>query len=556
MKNNLIFRANLLISFLLIIFSANAQNDFNQTKTTRISRNFDIFNSVLRELDLNYVDTLNYDKIVGNAIDYMLHKIDPYTVYIPENQENDLTMMTSGEYAGIGALIQQNGQGQIVIAEPFEGKPAQKNDVRAGDIILSVDGISTKNLTTSQVSEKLKGYPNSLIKLKLQRFGVEKPIEKEFLREKIVMESVSYYAEIQQGTAYILLSDFTDHAAQEVKTALNEMNAKTPLQAVILDLRDNGGGLINEAITILNYFLPKGTTVVTTKGKLSSANRIYKTPVEPIFPNVRLIVLTNNNTASASEIIAGAIQDLDRGMIVGERTYGKGLVQSVRSVSYGGYLKVTTAKYYIPSGRCIQAIDYSHRTSDGSIARVPDSLTQVFNTAGGRKVRDGGGITPDSIISNDQNLNIAYYIYAKNLYFDYASIFVQKHQTVAPPSNFKLSDEDFNDFVKYLKDKNFTYTNTSEKYLAELKNAAKFDGVAEQVEAELDALQKKLKPDLDSDIQAHKADIVNLLSSEIMRRYYFQKGEIIFSLQDDKQLKTALEILNNSLIYNKILNKN
>jgi len=553
MNKTSIFRFNLLIFFLLIIFSANAQKDYNQTKTTRISRNFEIFNSVLRELDLNYVDTLNYEKIVRNGIDFMLNDIDPYTVYIPENQEDDLTMMTSGEYAGIGALIQKNEKGQTVIAEPFEGKPAQKNDVRAGDIILSVDGVSTKDLTVSQVSEKLKGYPNSVIKLKLQRLGVEKPIEKEFLREKIVMEAVSYYAEIQQGTAYILLSDFTDHAAMEVKNALNEMNEKSPLQAVILDLRDNGGGLINEAITILSYFLPKGTTVVTTKGKLSSANRTYKTPVEPIFPNVRLVVLTNSNTASASEIIAGAVQDLDRGVIVGDRTFGKGLVQSVRPVSYGGYLKVTTAKYYIPSGRCIQAIDYSHRTSDGTIVRLPDSLTQVFKTANGRKVRDGGGVTPDSIVTNERKLNIAYYIYAKNLYFDFANSFVQKNPTIAPPADFKLSDEVFDDFVKYLKNKNFTYTNTSEKYFAELKNAAKYDGISEQAQAEFEALQKKLKPDLNTDIQAHKDDIVNLLSSEIVRRYYFQKGEIIFSLQNDKQVDTAIGILNNSLIYNKIL---
>jgi len=554
MKKNYIFRVSLLISFVLVIVCANAQDDYNQTKTTRISRNFDIFNSVLRELDLNYVDTLDYSKIVKDGIDYMLDNIDPYTVYIPESQEDDLTMMTSGEYAGVGALIQQNSQGQIYIAEPFEGKPAQKNDVRAGDIILSVDGVSTKDLTTSQVSDKLRGYPNSIIKLKLQRPGVDKPIDKEFSREKIIMESVEYYSEIQPHTAYIILSDFTDHAAMEVKNALNKINEKSPIQAVILDLRNNGGGLINEAITILSYFLPKGTTVVTTKGKLSSANRIYKTPVEPIFPNVSLAILTNNNTASASEIIAGAVQDLDRGVIIGERTYGKGLVQTVRPVSFGGYLKVTTAKYYIPSGRCIQAINYSERNSDGSIARLPDSLTQVFNTANGRKVRDGGGIIPDSILSNDRNVNIAYYIYAKNLYFDYANIFVQTHKTIAPPDSFKISDDDFNDFVKYLKDNNFTYTNTSEKYFAQLKNAAQFDGISQNAKEEFDALQKKLKPDLDTDIQAHKADIENLLGLEIIRRYYFQKGEVIYTLQDDKQVDTAIKILNNSLIYNKILN--
>jgi carboxyl-terminal processing protease len=541
-----------LLSLVFCLFFCNfvaAQKD----KTTKISRNLDVFNSVLRELDLNYVDTLNYNEVVKNGIDYMLGNIDPYTVYMPENELDDLKFMTSGEYAGIGALILRNEEGNVVISEPYEGKPAQKNDVRAGDIILEVDGVNTKGMTTAQVSEQLKGSPNTLIKIKLQRAGTAKPIEKEFMREKITLNSLTYSAEIEDGTAYIILSDFTDHAALEVKTTLNEMNKKHEIKNLILDLRNNGGGLVEEAITILSYFLLKGTTVLTTKGKLSSSNRTYKTPTEPIFPNLNLVVLTNRGTASASEIIAGAVQDLDRGLVIGSRTYGKGLVQSVRPVTFGGYLKVTTAKYYIPSGRCIQAIDYSHRNEDGSVGRVPDSLTSVFYTKNGRIVRDGGGIVPDTLVSDERNINIAYYIYAKNLYFNFATNYVLSHPTIASADKFKVSDEDFDDFVKYLKDKNFTYTSQTEKYFTELKRAAEFDSVDKAAEAEFAALQKKLKPDLETDIQAHKDDICNLLSLEIVKRYYFQNGEIVYSMQTDKELQTALSLLNDKSEFEKLL---
>ncbi|MDR2853690.1 MAG: peptidase S41, partial [Prevotellaceae bacterium] len=377
----------------------------------------------------------------------------------------------------------------------------------------------------------------------------------DFMREKITLNSVTYAAEIQEGTAYILLSDFTDHAALEVKTTLNELNKQHEIKSLILDLRNNGGGLVEEAVTILSYFLPKGTTVLTTKGKLRSSNRTYKTPTEPIFPNLNLIVLTNNGTASASEIIAGAVQDLDRGLVVGSRTYGKGLVQSVRPVSLGGYLKVTTAKYYIPSGRCIQAIDYGHRNEDGSVGRVSDSLTSVFYTKNGRAVRDGGGIVPDTLVADERNVNIAYYIFARNLYFDFATDYVQKHTEIASADKFQVSDEDFDDFVKYLKDRNFTYQSQTEKYFSELKRAAEFDGVENIAAAEFEALQQKLKPDLETDIQAHKTDIAQFLSSEIVGRYYFQRGEILYSLQTDKELQTAIALLNNNSEFDKLLNK-
>lgn len=543
-----------LFTFVLIsAFTLSAIAD--DTKTTRISRNFNILNSVLRELDLNYVDTLNYDAIMKEGIDKMLEKVDPYTTYIPESQMDDLTYMTSGEYGGIGALISKDADGRVVVSEPYEDKPAQKNGIRAGDVILEVDGVSTKNLSVSQVSDRLRGLPNTEIKLKLERLGEKKPIEKVFKREKIVMNSVSYYSEISPKVGYILLSDFTDHAAIEVKSALSDLVKNNKIESLILDLRDNGGGLVDEAVKILSYFLPKGTTVMSTKGKLSSSNRVYKTPTEPVYPDMKLVVLTNNNSASASEIIAGAVQDLDRGLIVGNRTFGKGLVQSIRPISFGGYIKVTTAKYYIPSGRCIQAIDYSHRNEDGSIARVPDSLTTEFKTLNGRTVRDGGGVVPDTTISDERKLNIAYYIYAKNLYFEFANQYVQKHPVITLPDKFELSDADFKAFTDFLVEKNFTYTSQTEKYFDELQRLAEFEGIDKRASEELEALKKKLSPDITADIEENKEDIVLLLSSEIIKRYYFQKGEIIYALRNDKETETAIYLLNNSVEFDMLLSK-
>jgi len=381
-------------------------------RTFRISKNLSIFNSLFRELDAFYVDTLNYDKMMKTAIDEMLAKIDPYTVYMPEEETSDLTFMTTGEYAGIGALIMKKAN-DICISEPYEGMPAQRNDVRAGDIILEVDGKPISNLTVNEVSSLLKGTPNTMIKLKLKRYGEKKTIVKEFLREKIQVNPVAYMGIVAEKTGYILLNEFTDKSAMELKSAVNELVKQNQIESLIIDLRNNGGGLIDESVKIAGYFLPKGTEVVTTKGKNKLTDRTYKTPTEPLFPEMRLAVLTNRATASASEILAGAIQDLDRGIIVGERTFGKGLVQNIRPLGYGGHLKVTTAKYYIPSGRCIQAIDYSHRNEDGSVGRVPDSLTTEFSTRNGRKVRDGGGIVPDIQTTDNRKLNIAYYILRK-----------------------------------------------------------------------------------------------------------------------------------------------
>jgi len=546
----------ILYLFLIFFFFLESVNGASTAdkRSFRISKNLTIFNSLFRELDLNYVDTLNYDKMVKTTIDNMLDKLDPYTVYMPEDETDDLKFMTTGEYAGIGALIMKK-ENSVCISEPYEGLPAQRNGVRAGDIILEIDGVKVDGKSVNDVSARLKGVPNTTIKLKLKRLGVEKPLEISFLREKIQVNPVRYSAIISDKVGYVLLNEFTDRAAIEVKSAVNELVRTHKIESLVLDIRNNGGGLIDEAVKIVGYFVPKGTDVVTTKGKSSESDRTYKTPTEPIFPDLKLVVLTNRSSASASEILAGSIQDLDRGVIVGERTFGKGLVQNIRPIGYGGHLKVTTAKYYIPSGRCIQAIDYSHRNDDGSVGRVPDSLTSEFSTKNGRKVRDGGGIVPDTLTKDERKLNIAYYIFAQNLYFDYATIYVTKHPTIASPSEFVLPNEDFNAFSKYLIDKKFTYTTQTEKYYTELLDMAKYEGLDKRAKDEFEALKVKLMPDVSKSIEENKSDIVDLLSLEIIKRYYYQKGEIQYSLRDDKDLKAALDLLKFNGKYSRILSK-
>jgi len=472
----------------------------------------------------------------------MLEKLDPYTVYLPEEETDDLTFMTTGEYAGIGAVITKKDK-DVCISEPYEGKPAQKNGVRAGDIILQVDGKDVTGLSVNDVSALLKGTPNTTIKLKLNRPGEKKPLEISFLREKIQMNPVAYSAIISDKVGYVMLSEFTDRAAIELKDAISELVKQHQIESLVLDIRNNGGGLIDEAVKIVGYFVPKGTDVVTTKGKNKEADRTYKTPAEPVFPQMKLVVLANRSSASASEILAGSIQDLDRGVIVGERTFGKGLVQNIRPISYGGHLKVTTAKYYIPSGRCIQAIDYSHRNEDGSVGHIPDSLTSEFRTKNGRKVRDGGGIVPDTLTKDERKLNIAYYIFAQNLYFDYATLYVQKHPKIASPEEFNLSDADFKSFTDYLIEKKFTYTTQTEKYYKELLEMAKYEGLDKRANDEFTALKTKLMPDISKSIEENKAEIAELLSLEIIKRYYYQKGEIRYSLRTDKDLKAAIELL-------------
>ncbi|MDD4489122.1 MAG: S41 family peptidase [Paludibacter sp.] len=541
--------------FILIFFLVGFSNViFTQesTKTFHISKSLSIFNSVLREVDLYYADTLDHEKLVKSAVDQMLRNVDPYTVYIPESESDDITFMTTGEYGGIGALITKTNEG-ICVSEPYEGMPAQKHGLKAGDILLEIDGEKTSNFTVADASSKLKGTPNTEITLKIKRYGEKKIIEKTFLREKIQIPPISYSKVVSEGTGYILLNDFTEQAALDVKSTIQGMIQQHGIETIILDLRNNGGGLIDEAVKIMGYFVPKGTEIVSTKGKSPQASYTYRTTLEPIFSDMKIVVLVNSASASASEILAGAIQDLDRGIVIGERTFGKGLVQNIRPVSYGGHVKITTAKYYIPSGRCIQAIDYAQRNEDGSLKRVPDSLTTEFKTKNGRIVRDGGGIIPDSTTQDDRKINIAYYIYAQNLYFEYANQYAAKHETIAKPVDFKMTDADFNDFITFIKERGFTYTPQTKKYFDDLYEFAKLEGLDQEAKSEFEALRSKLMPDIDIKLNENKKEILDILGAEIIKRYYYQKGVIEYSLVNDIDLKTAIEILHQPEIFDSLL---
>lgn len=536
----------------LLLFSIVTVSAATPSKTFQISKSLSIFNSVLRELDMYYVDTLKHEKMIKSAVDYMLQNMDPYTVYIPEDESEDITFMTTGEYGGIGAMITSTKDG-ICISDPYEGMPAQKHGLKAGDILLEIDGVKTSGLSVGEASAKLKGTPNTEIQLKVKRYGEKKIFDKKFLREKIQIHPISYTKIAAPKTGYILLNDFTDQAALELKNAVQEMIKNDSIESLILDLRNNGGGLIDEAVKIMGYFVPKGTEIVSTKGKSVESAHTYKTPLEPIFPDMKLVVLVNSASASASEILAGSVQDLDRGIIIGERTFGKGLVQNIRPVSYGGHVKITTAKYYIPSGRCIQAIDYAQRNEDGSLMRIPDSLTHEFKTRKGRIVRDGGGIVPDSVTQDDRKINIAYYIYAQNLYFDYATQYASRTPTIARATEFQLSDTEFDDFKKYLKERNFKYTPQTKKYFDDLYEFSKLEGLDEVAKTEFEALKAKLIPDIEEQLNMHRTEILDFLNTEIIKRYYYQKGIIEYSLNKDKDLKTAVEILGNNKSYQHFL---
>jgi carboxyl-terminal processing protease len=518
-----------------------------------ISKGMDIYNSLFRELDLYYVDTINPGKLMQESIDKMLEGVDPYTTYIPEEDQKDFRFMTTGEYGGVGAVISQNKKGETYISVPYEGMPAQRNGLRAGDIILEVDGNKLKGKTVSEVSELLKGEAGTMVKVTIERYGEKKPITKTFAREKIQINPVTYYGVVGDKVGYINLNQFTDKATDEVKAAIMDLKNNKQITSLIFDLRNNPGGLINDAVSISNCFLPQGVEIVSTKGKMKQWDAVYKSTESPILPTMPMVILVNGNTASASEIVSGAVQDYDRGVILGTRTYGKGLVQSTREVSYNGYLKVTTAKYYTPSGRCIQAIDYAHRDEDGNITRIPDSLTHEFKTKIGRTVKDGGGIMPDVEVKNDKKANISLYLYLDNKIFDFATQYATKHKKIDSPEEFKLTDKEYEDFKQFLKEQNFTYTLRSADQLKKLKDMIEFEGYDEILKNDLDSLQQKLVPNIDRDLELFKPDVVRLIEAEIIERYYYQKGSVRYALKEDDEVKKALEILANKEQYNQIL---
>jgi len=548
MKNTfLTFALALLLPFGLL--AQEKQNNFE------IAKSLDIYNSLLRELNLNYVDEINPGELNESAIKAMLDGLDPYTVFIPESDIENAKFMTTGEYGGIGALIQYDGE-YTRISEPYVGWPAQKSGLIAGDAILEVNGVDCRKKNTQQVSELLKGQPGTEVTLKVKRYGQDKPIEKTLKREKVKIDNIPYYTVFDNGVAYLSLGGFTRDAAKELKDRFMEMRKGRELKGFIIDLRGNGGGLMNEAVDIVNMFIPKGKPVVSMKGKAASSNSLHGTNNEPVDLNIPLAVLVDGNSASASEIVAGALQDYDRAVIIGERTFGKGLVQNILPLSYNTQLKVTVAHYYIPSGRCIQEIDYSHKKDTTQTKN--DSLGKPFKTMGGRTVYEGHGITPDVKVSRDPYATATAYLYGKNYIFDYANKYYNEHKTIDSADRFRIDEATYDDFVKFVKDKGFSYTTESEKAVEKLKKMAKEEGYLDQIKQQIEQLEKDLAADKANDLQKNRKDIEELLVSEIVSRYYYQKGRIIAALQNDPDLKRAFEILlntNGKNEYNIILGK-
>ena len=511
----------------------------------QIAKNLDIFNSIIKELDMFYVDTLSPDKTIRDGIDNMLYSLDPYTVYYPEDDRDELEQMLRNKYGGIGSVITWNEQlKRSVISEPYEGMPAAEVGLKVGDILMEIDGTDLLGKENQEVSEMLRGDAGTSFTLKVQRPGEEKPLTFHIVRKYIELPLIPYYAKLDEGIGYINLSTFSGNPSKEFKRVFQELKAQG-ISGLVIDLRGNGGGLLDEAIEIANFFVPKGQTLVTTRGKTKQVSETYKTLREPL--------LVNSGTASSSEILAGSLQDLDRAVIIGTRTYGKGLVQTTRPLPYGGTIKLTTSKYYIPSGRCVQAIDYSHRNADGSVGRIPDSLTTVFHTAAGREVRDGGGVNPDIVVEQKQTPNIIYYLSRDNLIFDYATDYCIKHKEVAPAQEFVLTDKDYEEFKDKVKAADFKYDQQSEKLLKDLKAMAEFEGYKQDAAAEFEALEKKLQHNLDHDLDFFAADIKPLIATEIMKRYYYQKGSIIEQLKDDPDLAKAKEVLSDPTKYKSIL---
>ena len=536
MKKILFFTALIFISVTVEAQKNNSKK--SEQKYYDIFRCSDIYNSVWRELDINYVDTLNHEKLNDIAINSMLQSLDPYTVYIPEQQEEDLKAMTTGIYGGIGAVVQKHND-YVVISEPRYGLTAYKNGILAGDEIVSIDNENMKGKTVSYVSNRLKGIPGSEIKLKLRRHGENKLIEKTFRREAIHINSIDYYGVVADSIGYIALTDFTDQSYNDFKVALTALKDKN-IKRLVIDLRNNGGGLVSEAVNIASMFLPKGTNIVSMRDKSAKNERKYKTPFVPIMPDIPLAIIVNENSASASEILAGAFQDLDRAVIVGARSFGKGLVQAIRQLPYGGYLKVTTAKYYLPSGRCIQSIDYDGSTSERP-KTIPDSLTNKFKTVGGRIVRDKSGITPDVSVENEKGNYISYYLFTDNIIFDFATQYYYSHPKIENPSTFNITDDEYNSFISFVKSKNFTYKLESEKMLSQLRKLVETEGYLTQTDTLFKQLSPMLKADVERDLRDFRKDIQKLLESEIVKRYYYQRGYYEFFLRYDDWLAKAIE---------------
>lgn len=525
-------------------------------KNFQIAKNLNVFSAIVKELDMFYVDTLDPNKMVREGIDNMLYSLDPYTEYFPEEDQSELEQMIKGSFGGIGSYITYDTKlKRSVISEPFENTPAAKVGLKAGDILVEIDGKDLLGKNNAEVSQMLRGQAGTSFKLKIDRpnlKGTYTPLEFTIVRESIQNPSIPYASVLENHVGYINLSTFSGNPSKNFKKTFLDLKKKGATSLVI-DLRNNGGGLLDEAVEIANYFLPRGKVIVTTKGKIKQASNSYKTLREPLDLDIPVAVLVNSATASASEILSGSLQDLDRAVVVGNRTFGKGLVQVPRSLPYGGTMKVTTSKYYIPSGRCVQAIDYKNRNEDGSVGAIPDSLTKIFHTAAGREVRDGGGVMPDIAVKQEKLPNILFYLVRDNLVFDYATQYCLKHPTIASPEKFELTASDYTDFKATVKKADFKYDQQSEKILKTLKEAAEFEGYMKDASDEFKALEKKLNHNLERDLDYFSKDIKRMITNEIVKRYYFQRGSLIQQLKDDNDLEAAIQILNNPAKYKEML---
>jgi carboxyl-terminal processing protease len=540
----------LLIIFGLIPFNVAAQK--TEDHDFELSKNLEIFHEIIGELDRFYVDTISPAKTIETGIRAMLKGMDPYTEYYPEKDMSDLKMMTTGKYAGIGAIIRQyTGRDYIYIDEPYEGMPAARYGLKAGDEILSIDGESMKGKPSSYVSDHLRGDADTKLVVTIRRHGVKDSIDVEIVRSVISLPAVPYYG-MWNGYGYIMLDSFTEHCSRSVMQALVELKEQGA-KGIILDLRGNGGGLLQEAVNIVGLFVPKGTKLVETRGKIPQAASTFVTDRNPIDDKIPLVVLTDDQSASASEIVAGSLQDLDRAVIIGTRTFGKGLVQTTRMLPFNGTLKLTTAKYYIPSGRCIQEIDYSRRNESGQAQHIPDSLTKVFYTAAGRPVRDGGGIRPDVECKPDTMPDILYYISQNVVLFDFVNEWCSKHETIAPADRFALTDDDYNSFKEFVCNSDFKYESNSSKALESLVKLAKREGLADKAQDEFKALEQKLQYDLRNDLDVFRKDLEKVIALDIVVRYYYQRGAVMLNLKSDKLVDEAVSVLNDPDRYKSIL---
>ncbi len=552
MKKLRIFKSwrSILIAVTIGVFST-LLIAFDDTDDFELAKNMDIYHTLIRELRLYYVDDIEISKVFKTSIDDMLATLDPYTVYYPESEIEEFKFMTTGQYGGIGALIRTE-KDQIIIEEIYENYPAAKAGLKAGDIIKKVGDHQANPSSYDDLSVLMKGLPDTEVEITVLRPTDNKLYVKKLIRERITVENVPYFGMLNNNTGYISLTGFTQNAYGEVKAALIKLKEQNA-NRIILDIRSNPGGLLIEAVNIVSLFVDKGTPIVSMKGKIKNSNHNFVTTIDPVDTQIPVCVLVNRNSASASEIVSGAIQDLDRGIIIGERTYGKGLVQETRDLSYNAKLKVTTAKYYIPSGRCIQALDYTHRNSDGSVGYIPDSLISEFMTKGGRKVYDGGGVSPDIKVNESIISSISQYLFANMIVFNYATIFASEHDSIAKPVEFNLSDQEYNAFIDYVLSMKIEYKSETQKMLEQLVETAKKEKYYQKTEVEINVLKNALKHNFKDDLLYFKDEVKELLEGEIIKRYYYRKGSILKNISENESIVKAIEVMNDKSKYNSLL---